>query len=161
MPIKLSSRDRTQLVKFAAPAVALFPTVFWVSLLASIKEPVLLIFAGASLACLFVEISWVRPIKLVTLEGDHFLISDSRTTISVPTSHLCRVETDRNNRTPNVLLHFSPATAFGSRVRIILSKKLFNTDDYERTVAFLFDLVVANGYHPTAWPVQHLRRTPE
>ena len=160
-PPKFSSRDRTAFVKFLSPAAILIPTIIGFTLLASTKEPGFLIFAVAWLAGLIAVISWVRPIKLVTLEGDHFLISDFRTTISVPTSHLCRVEADRHNRTPTILLHFSPTTTFGSGVRMVPSKMLFNSDDYERTVAFLFDMVVANGYHPTALPVQRLKPPPE
>jgi hypothetical protein len=156
-PLKFSSRDRTELLKHGLPGGFLFMSIFL--LFGAISEPNTSAwgFFAFFLICFLIVAAWTRSIKFVTLENGHFLISNLRETISVPISHLCRVEANRDTKTPSIVLHFSPTTAFGNRVRIIPPNKLFNSDDFERTVAILFDTVVANGYHPTALPVQRLK----
>lgn len=154
-PLIFSSRSRTELTKFVVPGGMLLFSTILLFAAASKNTEFTWHFAVIWIAATFAIIAGARPIKLLTLEDGCFLISDFRKSISVPISHLCRVDPTRNN---GVELHFSPTTAFGSPIRIFPPTKLFNADDYERVVACLFDTVVANGYHPTALPVQRLKR---
>jgi len=82
--------------------------------------------------------SW--PIKLVTVEGDYFVISNYFIKRRVLITHLAKVaESAILNRGPTIILYFEPPTPFGKRVRIIppwLSKSSDN-----EIAAFLRSLI--------------------
>ena len=82
--------------------------------------------------------SW--PIKLVTLEGDYFVISNYFTSRRVPINHLTDVgESALVSRGPTIILYFEPPTPFGKRVRLITPLFAKNSDD--EIAAFLRSLI--------------------
>ena len=93
-------------------------------------------------ACV-VFLFWSWPIKLVTVEGDHFIISNYVTSHRAPIAHLVSIAENYNNRTPTITLYFEPPTPFGKRVRIIPPQGLFmfNREGYDEVAAFLRSLI--------------------
>jgi hypothetical protein len=82
--------------------------------------------------------SW--PIKLVTVEGDYFVISNYFIKRRVPIAHLAKVaESVILNRGPTIILYFEPPTPFGKRVRIITPWLSKSSDD--EIAAFLRSLI--------------------
>jgi hypothetical protein len=157
---QLSSEARTWAVKFGFPVLFLLMGIPLLWFLDKETPPFLWVFFGALVIGGWLLVSWLKPVKRVIRDGDHFVISDTRNSITVPISHLCRVEADRENRTPSILIYFAPTTAFGDCVRIIPSRRAVRSGEFENMVAQLFDIVVANGYHPTALPIPRLKNHP-
>jgi hypothetical protein len=91
-----------------------------------------------SVLCVFWVI-WSRPIKLVTVEGDYFIISNYFTSRRVPVAHLADITENYSGRTPTIILYFEPPTPFGKRVRIIPPQGLFIYDrkSFDEVAAFL------------------------
>jgi hypothetical protein len=115
-PPKLSS-DMTVFSKYILPGVFLcsWPVWFFGALShGDLWIPTILWAA----VCIWLVV-WSRPMKFVALDGDSFCISNYFSTCAVPISRLCRIEQDRNNRTPTITLYFEPPTPFGKRVRIV------------------------------------------
>ncbi len=82
--------------------------------------------------------SW--PIKLVTLEGDYFVISNYFTSCRVPISHLTTVgESALVSRGPTIILYFEPPTPFGKHVRLITP--LFSKSSDNEIAVFLRSLI--------------------
>jgi hypothetical protein len=80
--------------------------------------------------------SW--PIKLVTVEGDYFVISNYFTTRLVPIAHLAKVSESYLGRGPTIILYFEPPTPFGKRVRII---PIGSSSDFDEIMTFLRSLI--------------------
>ena len=95
-----------------------------------------------SVLCVFWVI-WSRPIKLVTVEGDYFIISNYFTSRRVPVAHLPDITENYSGRTPTIILYFEPTTPFGKRVRIIPPQGLFIYDrkSFDEVAAFLRSVV--------------------
>jgi len=91
-----------------------------------------------SIACIVLLI-WSWPIKLVTVEGDYFIISNYITCHRAPIAHLVSIAENYNNRTPTITLYFEPPTPFGKRVRIIPPQGffMFNREGFDEVAAFL------------------------
>jgi hypothetical protein len=82
--------------------------------------------------------SW--PIKLVTVEGDYFVISNYFIKRRVPIAHLAKVgEGAILSRRPTIILYFEPPAPFGKRVRIITPWLSKSSDD--EIAAFLRSLI--------------------
>lgn len=115
--MKLSS-DLTFISKFILPG---FPLGFICLILptAITKGGGVWILIGLLVFGLIAALIWSLPIKVVEIEGDHFSISNFRSTHLVPISNLFYFEEDRMNRTPSIMLHFDPPTPFGKSVKFI------------------------------------------
>jgi hypothetical protein len=85
---------------------------------------------------------WSWPIKLVTIEGDYFVISNYFTSHRVPVANLASINEIRH-RTPAITLYFEPPTPFGRRVRIIPPCGFFiiNWEGFDEVVTFLRSVV--------------------
>jgi hypothetical protein len=85
---------------------------------------------------------WSWPIKLVTVEGDYFVISNYITRRRAPVAHLADITESYSGRTPSITLNFEPPTAFGKSVRIIPPQGLFTYDrkGFDEVVTFLRSL---------------------
>jgi hypothetical protein len=95
-----------------------------------------------SVVCVFWLI-WSWPIKLVTVEGDYFLISNYFTSHRAPVAHLASITENRDNRTPAITLYFEPPTPFGRRVRIIPPAQrlfIFDRESFDEVASFLRSL---------------------
>jgi hypothetical protein len=73
-----------------------------------------------------VIVSW--PIKLITIEGDYFTISNYFTSHRAPIAHLANVTENNISRLPTISLYFEPPTQFGKRIRIIPPQGLFTSN---------------------------------
>ena len=95
-----------------------------------------------SVGCTAVLI-WSWPIKLVTVEGDYFVISNYFTSHHEPIAHLARITESYSVRPPTITLHFEPPSPFGKRVRIIPAEGLFIFDrkSFDDVAAFLRSVV--------------------
>jgi hypothetical protein len=86
---------------------------------------------------------WARPIKRVTVEGDHFVISNCFTSHRVSVAHLASITEIRDGRIPTITLYFEPPTPFGGRVRIIppVESSAINRAGFDEAVTFLRGLL--------------------
>ncbi|MGE0131992.1 MAG: hypothetical protein AB7U82_28255 [Blastocatellales bacterium] len=105
---------------------------------AALRDPKFpkIVVIGWCIGCIFVLIySW--PIKLVTIEGVYFAISNYFITRRAPVAHLTKVSVSHFGRGPTIILYFEPPTPFGKRIRII---PIRSGSDFDETLAFLRSL---------------------
>jgi hypothetical protein len=81
-----------------------------------------------------------RSTKVVTIEGDHFIISNGFTRHRVPIAHLVYVTESHLFRGPTLILGFDPPTPFGKRVRVITPMEFFSHKRFHEIAAFLRSL---------------------
>ena len=93
-----------------------------------------------SVACTAVLI-WSWPIKLVTVEGDYFVMSNYFTSHHVPIAHLASITESHSVHPPTIILHFEPSSPFGKRVRIIPPQVSFAPEGPDEVAAFLRSVV--------------------
>ena len=86
---------------------------------------------------------WTRPIKRVTVECDHFVISNCFTSHRVPVARLASITEIRDDRVPTITLYFEPPTPFGGRVRIIppVESSAIKHAGFDEAVTFLRGLL--------------------
>ena len=138
-PLKLSS-SLTFLNEWVIPALWLLGGIQQIQYALRIPSPLakwIMVIAWGIGFILILMYSW--PIKLVTLDGDYFVISNYLTSRRVPISHLAKVGESRLGRGPTIILYFEPPPPFGKRVRLITPWFSKRSDD--EIAAFLRSLI--------------------
>jgi hypothetical protein len=139
--LQLSSSS-TLFHKWILPASSLlgWPLWIWCALRGPSGEWIGAILWSVSCALWLI---WSWPIKRVTVEGDHFLISNYFISRRVPVAHLAGITEIHDNRTPAINLYFDPPTPFGRRVRIVPPGGIFvhNKEGFDEAVTFLRGLL--------------------
>jgi hypothetical protein len=82
-----------------------------------------------------------RLIKVVTIDGDHFIISDGFTQHHVPIAHLASVTVRSYRGSQTLFIEFDPPTPFGKRVCIVTPVEFFSHEYFDKVVAFLRSLI--------------------
>lgn len=85
--------------------------------------------------------SW--RMKLVTVKGDFFIISNYFTSYCVPVAHLANVTEGFGTRLRRIILHFEPPTPFGKRICIIPppGSSISDRKSFDESMAFLQSLI--------------------
>lgn len=133
--MQLLSSSITPFTKFILPGLFIAGCPAWIAVAAH-QQQMMVVAIIWHCGCAFL-LWWTFPIKKVTLVDDHFVISNYRREIRVPTSQLVRVHEERWNRTPSITLFFDPPTSFGKKIRIIPSIELFSRREYDRVAELL------------------------
>jgi|SRR5688572_13256758 len=138
-PMKLSS-SLTFLHEWGFPALWLLGGIQQIQYAMPIPFPLakwMMILVWGIGFILILMYSW--PIKLVTLDGDYFVISNYFTSRRAPISQLAKVGESRLSRGPTIILYFEPPLPFGKRVRLITPWFSKSSDD--EIAAFLRPLI--------------------
>jgi hypothetical protein len=140
--MKTLSSSLTPLTKFIFPAMFVAIVPIWV--LAATEHKQAWLFAALWTAVGAFVVWWTLPIKKVRLEGERFWIINFVREVEVPTAHLDRFIEDRDNRTPNLTLFFTPSTPFGSEIRIVPPFGFEDTASFDDVAATLSAIVSRN-----------------
>ena len=82
-----------------------------------------------------------RLIKVVTIDGDHFILSNGFTQHRVPIFHLVSVTVRSYRGSKTLFIEFDPPTPFGNRVCIVTPMEFFSHEYFDKVVAFLRSLI--------------------
>src|SRR5215470_9934253 len=140
-PPRLSSSLITFLSEWVVPAIWLWAGRQQIQIALALRATfgeviwIMVIVWGIGLLVVLIY-SW--PIKKVTVEGDHFVISNYFITRRVYISHLVKVGESGFGYIRTIILYFEPPTPFGKRVRLIIP---FWGSDFDEIVAFLRSLI--------------------
>jgi hypothetical protein len=142
-PPRLSSTN-TVVTKSAVPGVAL--TFAFVSIVLVFENPKEWgLWFGTAICSVFFAGMLLRARHLysVSVDNDCFLISGSRCTCRVPIKNLVSIER-RFANPPTIIMHFSPPTPLGAKIRIEPPHDFLRMTQFNEVVAFLTGIIDSN-----------------